>query len=234
MMLTSGLVVEGVAWAQLAVLAAVLGLALWRFGALRLWAVALAAHVGSALLAYAAVGVLCRLVDASLVRRPRARLRHLRGHGRGARRPRRRRDAAGTALLVGLLALAGFGIGLADASALANAEHLLAFALGALTILLLDRRWPRPAPAYTSAPCGPSPSATASSSSPSTPIPSRATGEVLVRVRAAGLNGADMLQLRGRATRRRPASPADIPGLELAGEVVALGPGASASPRATA
>jgi NADPH:quinone reductase len=51
-------------------------------------------------------------------------------------------------------------------------------------------------------------------------------GEVLVRVRAAGLNGADMQQLRGRYPAPR-GSPPDIPGLELAGEVVALGPGAT-------
>jgi putative PIG3 family NAD(P)H quinone oxidoreductase len=50
-------------------------------------------------------------------------------------------------------------------------------------------------------------------------------GEVLVRVKAAGLNGADMMQRRGLYP--APAgSPADIPGLELAGEVEALGPGA--------
>jgi NADPH:quinone reductase-like Zn-dependent oxidoreductase len=45
---------------------------------------------------------------------------------------------------------------------------------------------------------------------------------VLVRVRAAGLNGADLHQLAGRYP-APPGSPADIPGLELAGEVVALG-----------
>jgi NADPH:quinone reductase-like Zn-dependent oxidoreductase len=46
-----------------------------------------------------------------------------------------------------------------------------------------------------------------------------------VRVRAAGLNGADMMQRRGLYP--APAgSPQDIPGLELAGEVAALGPGA--------
>jgi NADPH2:quinone reductase len=50
-------------------------------------------------------------------------------------------------------------------------------------------------------------------------------GEVLVRVKAAGLNGADMMQLRGRYP-APPGSPPDIPGLELAGEVVGLGPGA--------
>ena len=58
------------------------------------------------------------------------------------------------------------------------------------------------------------------------PDPEPGTGEVLVRVRAAGLNGADMLQRRG-AYPAPPGSPQDIPGLELAGEVAALGPGAS-------
>jgi NADPH2:quinone reductase len=57
------------------------------------------------------------------------------------------------------------------------------------------------------------------------PEPEPARGELLVRVRAAGLNGADMLQLRG-AYPAPPGSPPDIPGLELAGEVVALGPDA--------
>jgi NADPH:quinone reductase-like Zn-dependent oxidoreductase len=45
---------------------------------------------------------------------------------------------------------------------------------------------------------------------------------LLVRVRAAGLNGADMLQLAGHYP-APPGAPADIPGLELAGEVVACG-----------
>jgi NADPH:quinone reductase len=56
------------------------------------------------------------------------------------------------------------------------------------------------------------------------PDPEPGLGEVLVRVRGAGINGADMLQRRG-AYPAPPGSPADIPGLELAGEVVALGPG---------
>ncbi len=58
------------------------------------------------------------------------------------------------------------------------------------------------------------------------PDPLPGAGEVLVAVRAAGLNGADMLQRRGLYP-APPGSPADIPGLELAGEVVALGTGAS-------
>jgi NADPH:quinone reductase len=58
------------------------------------------------------------------------------------------------------------------------------------------------------------------------PDPAPGTGQVLVSVRAAGVNGADMLQRRGRYP--APAgSPQDIPGLELAGEVEALGDGAA-------
>lgn len=56
------------------------------------------------------------------------------------------------------------------------------------------------------------------------PDPVPGAGEVLVRVRAAGLNGADMMQRRGLYP-APPGSPQDIPGLELAGEVQALGPG---------
>jgi NADPH:quinone reductase len=56
------------------------------------------------------------------------------------------------------------------------------------------------------------------------PDPEPGKGELLVRVRAAGLNGADMLQRRG-AYPAPPGSPPDIPGMELAGEVAALGPG---------
>jgi putative PIG3 family NAD(P)H quinone oxidoreductase len=57
------------------------------------------------------------------------------------------------------------------------------------------------------------------------PDPEAGAGEVLVRVHAAGLNGADMMQRRGLYP--APAgSPQDIPGMELAGEVAALGPGA--------
>lgn len=58
------------------------------------------------------------------------------------------------------------------------------------------------------------------------PDPVPGPGEVLVAVRAAGLNAGDLLQLAGYYP--APAgSPADIPGLELAGEVVALGAGAT-------
>ncbi len=58
------------------------------------------------------------------------------------------------------------------------------------------------------------------------PDPQPGTGEALVRVRAAGLNGADLVQVRGLYP-APPGSPQDIPGLEFAGEVVALGPSAT-------
>ncbi len=57
------------------------------------------------------------------------------------------------------------------------------------------------------------------------PDPVPGPGEILVAVRAAGVNGADVLQRRG-AYPAPPGAPADIPGLELAGEVVGRGPGA--------
>jgi len=53
------------------------------------------------------------------------------------------------------------------------------------------------------------------------PVPGHS--EVLIKVHAAGLNGADMHQRLGRYP-APPGSPQDIPGLELAGEVVELGP----------
>jgi len=58
------------------------------------------------------------------------------------------------------------------------------------------------------------------------PDPVPGAGQVLVRVRAAGLNGADMHQRLGRYP-APPGSPQDIPGLELAGEVSQNGPGAT-------
>src|SRR3954466_1475233 len=58
------------------------------------------------------------------------------------------------------------------------------------------------------------------------PDPEPGAGQVLIRVRAAGLNGADMLQKKGGYP-APPGSPPDIPGLELAGAVAALGPDAT-------
>ena len=55
------------------------------------------------------------------------------------------------------------------------------------------------------------------------PDPEPAKNEILVRVRAAGLNGADIMQRAGRYP-APPGSPQDIPGLEMAGEVAAIGP----------
>lgn len=54
------------------------------------------------------------------------------------------------------------------------------------------------------------------------PDPEPQDGQLLVRVRAAGLNGADILQVAGHYP-PPPGIPVDIPGLELAGEVVECG-----------
>jgi NADPH:quinone reductase-like Zn-dependent oxidoreductase len=56
------------------------------------------------------------------------------------------------------------------------------------------------------------------------PDPVPGLGELLVRVRAAGLNNADLLQIRGGYP-APPGWPSDIPGLEFAGEVADVGPG---------
>jgi NADPH:quinone reductase len=61
------------------------------------------------------------------------------------------------------------------------------------------------------------------------PDPQPGPTDVVVAVRAAGLNGADMLQRRGLYAAPRGA-PADIPGLEFAGEIVALGDGVTRWP----
>ncbi len=58
------------------------------------------------------------------------------------------------------------------------------------------------------------------------PDPAVGPGQVRVRVRAAGLNRADIIQRRGSYP-APPGWPADIPGLEYAGEVESLGEGAS-------
>lgn len=54
-------------------------------------------------------------------------------------------------------------------------------------------------------------------------VPSPRAGEVLVRVRAAGVNRPDLLQRRGLYP--PPAGVTDIPGLEISGDVAAIGSG---------
>ncbi|QWF83418.1 alcohol dehydrogenase catalytic domain-containing protein [Amycolatopsis sp. CA-230715] len=56
------------------------------------------------------------------------------------------------------------------------------------------------------------------------PDPVAGPGEVVLRVRAAGLNAADLQQARGDYP-APPGWPADVPGLEVAGEVEQVGPG---------
>ena len=63
------------------------------------------------------------------------------------------------------------------------------------------------------------------------PLPTLAAGEILVRVAAAGVNRPDMLQRQGHYP--PPPGASDLPGLEVAGEVVAIGEGAAVSASAT-
>ena len=58
------------------------------------------------------------------------------------------------------------------------------------------------------------------------PLPQPGPGEILVKVAAAGVNRPDISQREGRYP--PPAGASDLPGLEISGEVVALGEGASA------
>jgi NADPH:quinone reductase len=57
------------------------------------------------------------------------------------------------------------------------------------------------------------------------PVPAPGAGEILVRVRAAGVNRPDVMQRQGLYP--PPPGASDIPGLEIAGEVAAFGPGAT-------
>lgn len=55
------------------------------------------------------------------------------------------------------------------------------------------------------------------------PVPAPGEGEILVKVAAAGVNRPDVMQRKGSYP--PPPGASDIPGLEIAGEVVALGAG---------
>jgi len=57
------------------------------------------------------------------------------------------------------------------------------------------------------------------------PVPSVRAGEVLIRVAAAGVNRPDVMQRLGKYP--PPPGVTDIPGLEVAGEIAAVGPGVS-------
>jgi NADPH2:quinone reductase len=57
------------------------------------------------------------------------------------------------------------------------------------------------------------------------PTPAPMANEILVKVAAAGVNRPDVLQRMGKYP--VPPGASDLPGLEIAGEVVAVGPGAA-------
>jgi NADPH2:quinone reductase len=55
------------------------------------------------------------------------------------------------------------------------------------------------------------------------PVPQPKDGEVLIKVAAAGVNGPDIMQRKGLYP--APPGASDLPGLEVSGEIVALGTG---------
>ena len=55
------------------------------------------------------------------------------------------------------------------------------------------------------------------------PVPQPKNGEVLVKVAAAGVNGPDLMQRKGLYP--APKGATDLPGLEVSGEIVAVGAG---------
>src|ERR1700736_3735468 len=57
------------------------------------------------------------------------------------------------------------------------------------------------------------------------PLPQPGENEVLIRVEAAGVNRPDVMQRQGRYP--PPPGASDLPGMEVAGEIVTLGPNAS-------
>src|SRR3546814_4419020 len=59
------------------------------------------------------------------------------------------------------------------------------------------------------------------------PVPRPGPGEVLIRVAAAGVNRPDVLQRMGFYP--PPPGASDLPGLEIAGVIAAVGPGGDRS-----
>jgi len=55
------------------------------------------------------------------------------------------------------------------------------------------------------------------------PVPQAGSGQVLIKIASAGVNGPDIMQRQGRYA--PPPGASDLPGLEVAGEVAALGDG---------
>jgi hypothetical protein len=141
LLLSSGLVIDGLPWAQLAVLAGVLVIAVRRFGAVAAWGIALLAHVGATLIAYAGVGLLW-LADRSLVAgtvdQPDFGVSVILAGEAGAltaAAPTRR-----LAVAIAAVSAAAFTVAIGTSSALASAEHALGYALGAAVVLARRRR----------------------------------------------------------------------------------------------
>lgn len=143
-LLSSGLLVSGVPVVQLIGATVVVAATIRLLGARRFWVTALVAHVGSALLVYAVVGVLWLLARShaqGLIHKEDfgiscvwlGALGALAAYGLGRRRLR----AAYAALLLGVPALV---LVLLPTGRLAPPEHAAAWLLGAATYAALSRR----------------------------------------------------------------------------------------------
>src|SRR5689334_22815488 len=84
---------------------------------------------------------------------------------------------------------------------------------------------PQTLPATMTAMAIPKPGGPEALAAETRPVPRPGRGEILIRVGAAGINRPDVLQRQGHYP--PPPGAPDLPGLEVAGEVAALGEGAS-------
>ncbi len=136
-LLSSGLVIEGPHWPQVALVAGVLGVALWRLGPVRTWCVALVAHVGGTLVVYLGLWLVW-LTNAHAVRS----VTHAPDYGvsvvligeLGAvlRTRAPRLVAPGIAVLTVAAAVPLVASGAIDPVGLAGMEHLAGFGAGVL------------------------------------------------------------------------------------------------------
>jgi hypothetical protein len=148
-LLTSGLVVAGDPVVQLTGTALTAGLVIVVLGAPAFWTAVLAAHVGSAVIAYAGVGVVWLLSRAdvdSVIDAPDYGISCVWAGAAGALAGAALLRRTGATPLIAVLAVAGFLVAIPPAMGLAGVEHGLAFVLGALAIWLPLLRASAPLP----------------------------------------------------------------------------------------
>jgi hypothetical protein len=139
-LITSGLVVAGAPAVQLAATALTAVLVIQLLGAPAFWAAALAAHVGSAVIVYAGVGVMWLVSRADVdgvVDAPDYGISCVWAGAGGALAAA---AFGGRGRLAGPVAIGAGLAAVAPAAGLAGVEHAVAFVLGALTVAAGRRR----------------------------------------------------------------------------------------------